>query len=746
MIDIERIRGSNFADLLIGDGSDNRFRGLAGNDTLNGGAGSRDMVDYTRDARYGGLGAVTVDLAAGTATDGFGNTDTLISIEEARGSDFGDSLSGTALSNSLWGEGGNDRLDGRGGDDDLQGGAGNDTLLGGGGDDYLQAGAGTDSVDGGADWDTLSYRHDDTATVGVNVTFHSETSGAVLDWSGFQDTFVNIEQVRGTNFNDTMTGMLGHQELHGEGGDDRLYGNQDDDRLDGGDGNDLLIGGDGQDQLQGGAGNDTLDASADATGWGDFVRSGLGQNTIIGSAMLFSAGEGIDISYTDLSGVGGVRIIVDANGSGTTRSGTAGLVNDTFTYVHYFQLSQEADSIAGHNEAATSERFEGYVGYAGNDTLNGGTGGFDVLRYDNEYRDQEDWARYGDPGGGVPRAVLVNFATGIATDTYGNTDTFLNMESVDGTQLGDRFIGSGALPFLYYRGLGGADTIEGSAAGFDIISYDGDSDRGGMAGITADLTSGLVTDGFGALDVVSNIDAVRGTGVNDVIIGNAGINRLMGEGGNDRLLGEAGNDTLRGGDGADTLNGGTGDDVIYGGASSVDLRDIIYGGDGNDSIDAGYGNDLAFAGIGNDTVEGGFGADEINGQAGNDLLSGGALSDLIFGGDGFDFINGGFGADRLNGGLGADRFYHLGIRDHGSDWVQDYNATQGDVLVAGIAGATRAQFLVQFSTTPGAGQAGVQEAFITYRPTGQVLWALIDGAAQTQINLMLGAQTFDLLA
>ena len=119
---------------------------------------------------------------------------------------------------------------------------------------------------------------------------------------------------------------------------------------------------------------------------------------------------------------------------------------------------------------------------------------------------------------------------------------------------------------------------------------------------------------------------------------------------------------------------------------------------------------------------------------------------MIYGNAGNDTLNGGFGYDRLNGGAGGDRFYHLGVRDHGMDWIQDYTAAQGDVLVAGIAGAVRAQFLVQFSSTPGAGQAGVQEAFITYRPTGQVLWALIDGAGQAQINLVLGGQTFDLLA
>ena len=33
-----------------------------------------------------------------------------------------------------------------------------------------------------------------------------------------------------------------------------------------------------------------------------------------------------------------------------------------------------------------------------------------------------------------------------------------------------------------------------------------------------------------------------------------------------------------------------------------------------------------------------------------------------------------------------------------------------------------------------------------YRPTGQILWALVDGGGQGSINLQIGADVFDLLA
>jgi hypothetical protein len=54
-------------------------------------------------------------------------------------------------------------------------------------------------------------------------------------------------------------------------------------------------------------------------------------------------------------------------------------------------------------------------------------------------------------------------------------------------------------------------------------------------------------------------------------------------------------------------------------------------------------------------------------------------------------------------------------------------------------------FQVNFSETEAAGQAGVEEAFVIYKPTQQILWALVDGAAQDHIDIVIGGQEFDLL-
>ncbi|MBN2631598.1 MAG: hypothetical protein JXR75_13790 [Rhodobacteraceae bacterium] len=203
---------------------------------------------------------------------------------------------------------------------------------------------------------------------------------------------------------------------------------------------------------------------------------------------------------------------------------------------------------------------------------------------------------------------------------------------------------------------------------------------------------------------------------------------------------------LQGGDGADTLTGGVADDFIFGGISPADRRDVIYGGDGNDSIDGGYGNDDLFGGNGNDTVLGGSGADQVIGNAGDDMVYGNAGSDLLHGNAGNDTLNGGFGFDQLNGGAGADTFFHIGLQGHGTDWIQDYTGDDGDVLMAGIANATRAQFQVNFNITQGAGAGDVAEAFVVYRPTAQILWALVDGADNALINLSIGGQVYDLMA
>ncbi len=279
----------------------------------------------------------------------------------------------------------------------------------------------------------------------------------------------------------------------------------------------------------------------------------------------------------------------------------------------------------------------------------------------------------------------------------------------------------------------GNDSIDGGVGNDTLLGNDGDDWLSGAGGLDS-LDGGLGN------------DTLIGGADRDTLLGGDGADLIDGAGGGNWIDGGAGNDTLTGGEGSDTIVGGLDDDILTGGFTEADLRDMLYGGDGNDSLLGGYGNDELRGDAGNDTLEGGFGADTVIGGTGNDVITAAAWGDLLFGGDGDDFLNGGFGYDRLNGGAGADQFFHLGVAGHGSDWLQDYQFSEGDVLVFGNTTATLSQFQVNFSETENAGQAGVAEAFVIYRPTGQIIWALVDGAAQDHIFLRINGAEYDLLA
>jgi Ca2+-binding RTX toxin-like protein len=126
-----QIRASNFDDILLGtnrnDGVTEHFEGLAGNDTIDG-RGGFDAV------RYDWTGsAVNVNLATGTASDGYGYTDTLLNIEGVRGSKYNDVLTGGNAANgtSVF-----DYLNNQ--IEFFSGNAGNDTINGGAGYNLAQ--------------------------------------------------------------------------------------------------------------------------------------------------------------------------------------------------------------------------------------------------------------------------------------------------------------------------------------------------------------------------------------------------------------------------------------------------------------------------------------------------------------------------------------------------------------------------------------------------------------------------------
>jgi Ca2+-binding RTX toxin-like protein len=181
-----------------------------------------------------------------------------------------------------------------------------------------------------------------------------------------------------------------------------LTGGADDDTLIGLGGNDTLNGGDGDDILRGGAGNDIL-----------------------------NGGAGIDTAdYSDATSV--VTVYMQTAGGRVYEAST---VTDTLSSIENIIGSAQGDVLEG---AAGVNRIEGGAGddriwgHAGNDVLIGGDG-IDILRYDNE-------ASSGARGIGVN----VNLATGVATDTYGDTDSVSGFEIVYGTPYADVMVGDAA--------------------------------------------------------------------------------------------------------------------------------------------------------------------------------------------------------------------------------------------------------------------------------------------------------------
>jgi Ca2+-binding RTX toxin-like protein len=102
------------------------------------------------------------------------------------------------------------------------GGSSDDTLSGGNGNDILH-GAGQDTLNGGGGSDTVDYS---TAATGVTVDLGSNVT--TDDGDGSYDTLSAIENVRGSDHNDTIYGGSGTNIFYGSLGSDTYFGSDTD--------------------------------------------------------------------------------------------------------------------------------------------------------------------------------------------------------------------------------------------------------------------------------------------------------------------------------------------------------------------------------------------------------------------------------------------------------------------------------------------------------------------------------------
>jgi Ca2+-binding RTX toxin-like protein len=400
----DRLTGTPGDDIINRDGDPLGFPGTRGNDELFGGQGN--------DSIYGGPGN---DLLAGMSGD-----------DLLYGGSGDDEFQGSTGNDQIYGEDGNDLLRGFTGDDVLNGGSGNDLLNGGSGSDLLDGGGGIDAAlystaiagvsvnlslaaaqnTGGAGFDTLANienvtgsNYNDTLTGnrannvldgggGTDTASYSTAAAGVIVNLGLAaaqntvgaglDTLLNIENLTGSSFADTLTGNGVNNVLSGLVGNDRLLGGNGNDTLLGGVGNDRLDGGTGNDQMNGGDGYDLLNGGAGA----DSLTGGVGADTFLLRGVIESQ-----------PGVLNRDVITDFKGLGTLAGDQINLAeidanvlvagNQAFTYIGGAaftaagQVRYAGGVLQGSTDADTAAEFE--IQLLGTPALTVGGPGGDIL-------------------------------------------------------------------------------------------------------------------------------------------------------------------------------------------------------------------------------------------------------------------------------------------------------------------------------------------------------------------------------
>ncbi|MEJ0075025.1 MAG: FG-GAP-like repeat-containing protein [Alphaproteobacteria bacterium] len=326
-VSIQWLFGSPFNDTLIGDANLNFLRGGPGADTLDGGTVDEGLGGDFADYRGSSAGLI-VNLADPLQNTGEAAGDTYRNIGSIRGSFF------------------------------------NDTLVGDANDNNIRGGGGADVINGGAGSDFASYA-DSPVGLKASLADPSQNTGEAAG-----DTYISIENLAGSSFDDTLIGDAGNNILQGHAGSDilnggagvdtasystaitrlpdgsltgvvvdllnpnnntgeaagdtyssieNLRGGNFNDILFGDNGSNLLVGDDGNDALIGNGGNDTLVGG----NGNDTLQGGLGNDVINGGTGTDNAiFAGPRSAYT-----------ITLSGSTATVSGPDG--TDTLSSVEY---------------------------------------------------------------------------------------------------------------------------------------------------------------------------------------------------------------------------------------------------------------------------------------------------------------------------------------------------------------------------------------------------------------------------
>lgn len=242
------------------------------------------------------------------------------------------------------------------------------------------------NVFGAGGYDILSYENYSRGVyVQTSTGLYNQLNLANYKYINLQGAdYIDVDQVRGSRFNDILSGDSLANTLDGGQGNDTIFGNFGDDILRGGDGDDaLLAGGSGFSLVYGDAGQDRL-----------ILIDAQGANAELGTTIVLTDNGG-GVAYAN-NGAGsvffsGIELVVGTTGQDTFRAGSAnynidgGAGNDNYlggTGIDTVHGGAGNDTLQGGNNDDFLFGDNGndtLFGNNGNDTLNGGIGN-DILR------------------------------------------------------------------------------------------------------------------------------------------------------------------------------------------------------------------------------------------------------------------------------------------------------------------------------------------------------------------------------
>ena len=749
--DDDIINASAGTNTVFGGAGADTLTGLEGTDVIVGDNGSASFTDTglitfitTSDVSYGGDDIINSGAGFNTVLGGSGkdaitggvNTDVVIGDN---GNATFDPSSGESIVRDIIST---DTT--TGGDDIIKVGDGFNVVISGFGADQVTGGAGDDVIlgdNGHAVFNAtgiLTYITTiDPTTGGNDIINVGDGSNTVLSGFGADQVTggINGDVVIGDNGNATFTdvGILTYitTTQPGIGGDDIINVADGFNVVLAGNGSDQVTGGKDRDVVVGDNGNATFTTSGILTyittsdptfGSGDIIKTGDGDNIVIGGfgADQVTGGKDRDVVLGDNGNatfttvgiltyitttepdIGGDDIIKTGDGDNFVLGGfgkdqiTGGedrdvVVGDngnaTFDITGVLTFITTSDpALGGDDIINVSNGFNVVLAGVGADQMTGGTGR-DVILGDNGN------ATFDSTNGGSILRDLISTDTAIGGNDIinggsGNNIVFGGTAADAITTLGGDDIALGDSGHATFDALGNLNfitTITPAIGGDDIINV-GDGYNIVLAGAGADqVTSGigggvmLGDNGNATFDTTSGKSILIDLISTDTDIGGDDI--IVAAGGNNIIFGGTGNDSITSGSGDDVALGDSGHSVFNPAGILTLVTTITPAIGGDDTINVGDGNNIVFGGFGKDRITSGNGNDLVLGDNGyatfndlavltyftttdhaigdDDIIFTNGGDDMIFGGTGNDYIDAGSGDDTIFGDFGYFSLAHL---------------------------------------------------------------------------------------